>query len=123
MSDAIWIALIVGVFAILQTWLQHHHATVLAKIQADNSKRLDDISSTGEKTHTLVNSSMGLQLRISSVALNRLAEITKNADDIAAAKLADQSYEEHVKKQTIVDAQTKARSDATDLAKTKEWPE
>jgi hypothetical protein len=55
-------------------------------------------------THTLVNSRMGIQLRLTAVALHRLAIITKEPGDIEAAQLAQAQYDEHISQQSIVDA-------------------
>lgn len=62
-----------------------------------------DTQKTGEQVHTLVNSNMGVQLRISMIALKRLADLTKDPDDIAAAEQATKLYREHEAKQAKVD--------------------
>ena len=66
-------------------------------------KKLTDI-------HTLVNSNMSVQLRISAVALRRLADLTRDAGDEAAAALAESGYHEHEAKQRIVDQDKKIES-------------
>lgn len=63
-----------------------------------------DSQKTGKSVHLLVNSSMSLQLKISALALRRVADLTTNKDDEAAATLAEQSYREHENKQDLVDA-------------------
>ena len=65
---------------------------------------LKEIKKTGVDTHTLVNSNMGVQLRLNAAVTGRLAEITKDPEDIKAANLARLMYEEHVAKQAIVDS-------------------
>jgi ABC-type transport system involved in cytochrome bd biosynthesis fused ATPase/permease subunit len=71
---------------------------------ATNAGMLAQIAKVGEATHTLVNSNMGTQLKISAVALRRVAELTKHPDDLAAADLADKGLHEHEGKQAIVDS-------------------
>lgn len=67
-------------------------------------QQLVGIAKVGQDTHTLVNSNMGAQLKISSVALRRLADLTKDAVDIKVANAAEALLEEHVAKQAQVDA-------------------
>jgi hypothetical protein len=66
--------------------------------------KLETIASTGEKTHTLVNSDMGKVLESNRLMSRRIAELTKNADDIAVADLAEESHRAHEAKQATVDA-------------------
>ena len=70
------------------------------KTLADNgdvsNKKLDDI-------HTLVNSNMSIQLRISALALRRVADLTKDPRDADAADEAEKGFHEHEAKQRIVD--------------------
>jgi len=54
--------------------------------------------------HTLVNSNMERQLRLTSVALRRIAQLTKKPEDKKAAELAEELLRDHVAKQAIVDA-------------------
>ncbi len=58
-------------------------------------RRLNDIQRTGDLTHAAVNGSMTTQLRIAAIALGRVAELTKHADDVAAADLALKALQEH----------------------------
>ncbi len=69
-------------------------------------KKLESITKTGEAVHVLVNSSMSAQLKISAIALRRIADMTNHPDDIAAAELAEKLLAEHLAKQEIVDKQT-----------------
>jgi len=62
---------------------------------------------TGEAIHVLVNSSMSAQLKISMIALRRIAEMTSNQDDKAAASLAEKLFHEHEGKQAQVDSGVK----------------
>lgn len=69
--------------------------------------KLNDIKETGETVHKLVNANMGAQLKISYLALKRVAELTQNEDDIAARDIAKKLLEEHEEKQRMVDAEKK----------------
>lgn len=62
----------------------------------ETKKKLTDI-------HTLVNSHMAIQLRISAAALRRVADITNDPKDIETAELAEQTLHEHESGQTVVD--------------------
>jgi hypothetical protein len=70
------------------------------------ANKLDDIAKTGEAIHVLVNSSMSAQLKISMIALKRVAELTRHPDDLAASQLAEKLYHEHEAKQAKVDGMT-----------------
>lgn len=66
--------------------------------------KLDRIEKTTESVHTLVNSNMGVALKVSMVALRRVADLTGHADDRAAADLAEKAFSAHEAKQAIVDS-------------------
>ena len=74
---------------------------------AASTKQMTEIAKVGIDTHTLVNSNMGVQLKLAAGFARRLADITKSSDDEKAASLAELAYDEHVKKQAVVDAGTK----------------
>ena len=76
----------------------------LQETTANTDAKLDNIAKVGEAVHTLVNSSMSAQLKISAVALRRIAEMTRHPDDLAAAQLAEKIDREHTVKQATVDA-------------------
>lgn len=78
--------------------------TTLAENEVRSRATLKEIVDTGEKTHTLVNSNMGVQLKLNAAVTKRLAGITKDPDDISAAHLASVMLAEHEKKQATVDA-------------------
>lgn len=59
------------------------------------SSELRQIKKTGDETHILVNRNMSAQLKISANALRALARLTMDADDIAAAELAEKMMQEH----------------------------
>jgi hypothetical protein len=67
--------------------------------------KLQSIAATGEKTHTLVNSNMGVQLKLNAVLSRRLADMTKAPLDISVADQAERLLREHEGKQASVDAQ------------------
>lgn len=94
-GDAVWNAIIAGVVTIV--------LSVIANRNANRSAaKLDAIAETGDKTHILVNSNMGVQLKIAAVALRRLAS-SGNPEDVAAAELAEKLLREHESKQASVD--------------------
>lgn len=66
--------------------------------------KLEDIKKVSGAIHTLVNSSYGAQLLISSVALRRIADLTDDPKDIAAADMADQLLADHNAQQSVVDS-------------------
>lgn len=80
---------------------------VKAELVASNevaNHKLDDIAKTGNAVHVLVNSNMGVQLKISAVALRRVADLTNDDKDILAAKMAEDLLNAHEVKQATVDA-------------------
>jgi hypothetical protein len=93
LSDPVWNALIAGVVTL-----------VIAYFQRQANQKLDGISKTGESVHLLVNSSMSNQLRLTAVVTRRLAGVTKDPTDAAAATLAEKLYHDHAVKQSEVDA-------------------
>jgi hypothetical protein len=76
---------------------------VLVVIQLRTQSAITSLAGVAKDTHTLVNSNMGVQLRLTATFARRLADITNSPEDIAAANQADDLYQEHVKKQDIVD--------------------
>ena len=64
---------------------------------------LASIAEVADQTHALVNSNMGAQLKVSAVALRRVAHLTSDLEDVAAAELAERALEEHVAKQSRAD--------------------
>jgi hypothetical protein len=109
-TDVVWNAVIAGVVTLVLARMAHLAAgkaeqvrLELARVTRATTEKLDGIATVGKKTHTLVNSNMSIQLKISMVALRRLADITKHPDDVAAASFADKNYREHESNQAIVD--------------------
>lgn len=85
-SDVVWQALIAGVVTLVLAWMAHNTQQQIKAV------------------HTLVNSASLAQLKVSAVALGRLAAITHDPDDIAAAAEARNLYAQHEVKQAKVDA-------------------
>jgi len=121
-SDVVWQALIAGAVALGLGYMQRQNRNAIVKVGkeaaehvnevkdtlADNTdatnKQLKEISNTGKAVHTLVNSSMSAQLKISAVALRRIAVISKDQEDVKAADLAERLFHEHEVKQAVVDS-------------------
>ena len=78
--------------------------TTLDENTARTDEKLQSISKTTEAVHVLVNSSMSAQLKISMIALHRVAELTHHPEDIAAADLAEKLFREHEEKQKTLDS-------------------
>lgn len=89
MSDMVWQALIAGVVTIVLAWMKH-----------DTDKKLQGI-------HTLVNSRMGVQMRISAAALRSLSALSKKQGDAENADAAERLLGEHNVQQAIADAEEK----------------
>lgn len=77
--------------------------TMFASFMAYMTLKLRTIGKVADKTHTLVNSSFSAQLKISAIALRRIADITKHPDDDNAASVAERLHREHEQKQSVVD--------------------
>lgn len=75
----------------------------LKETTATSAEAMAELKTVTNDTHTLVNANMGAQLKISALALRRLAEYTKHPDDVAAAELSEDLLSEHDKKQAVVD--------------------
>jgi hypothetical protein len=126
-SDQVIISLIGSLIALLGTMFSGYMAFKMAQLNASQKEaavevvkvketlaastvaadeKMNSLAKVADATHTLVNSSMSAQLKISAVALRRIAELTKNPEDDAAAKLAEKLDKEHTIKQSVVDAKT-----------------
>lgn len=81
---------------------------------AKTAAKLKQMAKVMRDTHTLVNNNMEKQLKITAIALRRVAE-NGDPDDIAAAVAAEELLAEHVAKQRIVDSR-KAKNEDTDTA-------
>lgn len=117
-SDVVYQALIAAVLAGFLAWIKasvdrsaEKAAVKVAEVKTTLDRttkaadiKFDELAKVTSATHTLVNSNMSAQLKISSVALHRVAELTNHPDDIKAAKFAEEAYMEHEAKQKIVDS-------------------
>lgn len=79
----------------------------LARSSQNTGEKLDNIEKTGEKVHTLVNSNMGVQLKLNASLSRQVANLTSDpkakAEATKAAELAESLLSEHEKKQAVVD--------------------
>jgi hypothetical protein len=80
---------------------------------SDNSTniKLDSLAVSSDKIHTLVNSNMGVQLRISASALRRVADFSKDPKDERIAEEAERLAQDHESKQHKVDEKEQAGKD------------
>jgi hypothetical protein len=86
--------------------------TQLLDTQSATHRQLQNIQRTSDDTHVLVNNNMAIQLKISAMALRRVADLTKEEGDQAAAQEAEKSLTEHLGKQAHVDEAIKLRNRA-----------
>jgi hypothetical protein len=75
----------------------------LAATGAATLASLTAIKKTGEETHILVNNDHGVSLRLAASALRRVANLTKEPEDEAAATHAEGAAKEHDEKQRTLD--------------------
>lgn len=129
MSDVFWQALIAGIVTLVLAYMQMRTKQAVVSTASDakievvkvaekaeqvkttlevSTKKTDaaliGLARVAKDTHTLVNSNMGIQLKLHAATSKRLALISKDPDDIAAAELAELLFQEHNKKQAIVDS-------------------
>jgi ribonuclease HII len=71
---------------------------------AEKNAKLDNIAQLSEKTHALVNSAMGAQLRLTAETARALADVDPASVNVTAANLAERLYREHQVKQAAADA-------------------
>jgi hypothetical protein len=76
---------------------------VAARDHKSHEQISHDTKSEVHSVHVLVNDAMNTQLRISAVALRRIADISQSVGDIAAAEAAERLLQEHELKQKLVD--------------------
>jgi hypothetical protein len=74
----------------------------LDDVAATLTGKLDTIGLVADATHTLVNGNMSVQMKLASVALRRIADLTNEPDDEKAAELAEKAYAEHQAKQNLI---------------------
>jgi hypothetical protein len=120
-SDIVWKALIDSTLAagvtITLAWMGQHQANKAARkaeeVKSDlreSSKqrdiKLDNLATVANKTHTLVNSNMAVQLKKAAELSRWKANHEPTEENIKAAELAEQLYSEHQSKQAEVDLQS-----------------
>ncbi len=76
----------------------------VAAAAASSDMKMDELATVANGTHKLVNSAMIVQLKISAMALRRVASLTDDPRDLEAADLAEQLLNEQIEKQKLVDA-------------------
>jgi hypothetical protein len=117
-SDVVWQAAIAAVVTIALGWLQYRTKVAAEKAvekvdevketlrstESDHDVKFDALAKVTDKTHTLVNSRMGAQLRIAASALRRLAgQPGATPEDVAIAEEAEKLSREHEAMQAKVD--------------------
>ena len=126
-SDVVWQALIGGIVTLALAWMAQRTKQAVedntkearkaaeqaaGKVEAVKNTLDETTLSTDKKLndiHTLVNSNMGVQLKIAATALKRIASMTSHPDDIAASNLANTKLAEHESKQNEVDQAAQAK--------------
>lgn len=77
--------------------------STLEIVGTETNERLDKALQVGSATHTLVNSNMGAQLKITAVALRRLYNLTLEENDLVAAQMAEKLLGDYQARQAVVD--------------------
>lgn len=94
--------IVVGLFMLAGTVFSGAVAYNIARL----NQRTLEMGKVAEATHALVNSNFGVQLKVNEVLARRVADLTRDPDDMAAAALASKLYRDHMDKQATVDANT-----------------
>lgn len=91
-GDVVWQAAIAAALAIALAWIGY-------KVQS--------IAKTNDAVHTLVNSNMGLQLKVAEIALGRLAKLPDaSREDVEAWEKAKEMLAAHIASQAVVDSKS-----------------
>lgn len=90
-SDVVWQALIAAVLALGLAWI---------------GRQVHTVSKSTDAIHTLVNSNMGIQLKLGAELSRWKAVQTGQTADLEAAAKAEQMLREHEAKQAIVDGKS-----------------
>lgn len=80
---------------------------VLADTEHVTDLRFDKLAKVAKATHTLVNNAMATQLRLNMVVTKQLADETGKPAHLEQARQAELLYQEHMRKQDVVDADSK----------------
>ncbi len=135
MDTAVVLALVTGAFGFLTVLLQAIMTYIMARLNNQQiaaakkveqaavkvedvkkdlqktteltEKKLDNIVKVANDTHTLVNSNMGVQLRLNAELSRWKAESTKTPEDEQAAVTSEGMYQDHLRKQAVVDKRKK----------------
>jgi hypothetical protein len=97
-NTQITITVINQVFALISLLFTGFMTYLALKI----NKKVDDAKETADATHTLVNSNMGIQLKIAMNLASKVAKLTNKTKDIDDAIEAKRLYDDHMKKQAAV---------------------
>lgn len=95
------IAAIPPIFSLLSLMVTGFITILTLKI----NKNLSNAQEINNATHILVNSNMAIQLKNAMNLANEVASLTKTKKDIDDAIEAGRLYDEHLKKQSLVDNQ------------------
>lgn len=101
MSDTVTLQVAIGLIFLFGLLLVAMLGYFVYRLDRQQAARLDSLAVVAHATHGLVNGQMGIQLKISSIALRRVADLTGHADDCKAADLAERSFREHEAKQEL----------------------
>jgi hypothetical protein len=77
--------------------------TTLETASTNADAKMASIEATGDKVHVLVNSRMGMQLKIAALAFRRVADLTKHPSDVEAWQMSEKLLRDHEAQQRIVD--------------------
>lgn len=88
---------IVGLIVAISGWITRRQVNQVKAIAATTQL-------TGEKTHTLVNSAMGTQLKINVASAQALYEISGKQEHLQLLNDAKAALENHNAKQALVDS-------------------
>lgn len=87
----------------IESQVQNVQST-LARVDGEKTAALDELLKMAVSIQALVNGKWTIQLRLTAVALRRLAELTRLPEDIAAAVLAEKLLSEHIAQQSAADS-------------------
>ena len=70
--------------------------TTLSAANKSQDTKLDNIATTTDASHMLLNGNMETQLKLNAVAMRRIAQLTNNPVDAEAAELAEKALADHL---------------------------
>jgi hypothetical protein len=88
---------VVGLIISISAWITNRKQNAIKNI-------VEDTQATGQKTHTLVNSAMGTQLKINVASAQALFEISGKPEHRKLLDDAKAALENHNAKQALVDS-------------------